>query len=40
MKITVLSPVIKIPPTKRFDSNGEEIKVTAYQKYPIGNGTS
>jgi len=32
MKITVLNPVIKIPPTKRFDSNGEEIKVTAYPK--------
>ncbi len=32
MKITVLHPVNKIPPTKRFDSNGEEIKVTAYPK--------
>ena len=32
MKITVLHPVNKIPPTKRFESNGEEIKVTAYPK--------
>jgi len=32
MKITILHPVINIKPTKHFDLDEEEIKVTAYPK--------